>query len=129
MKDKNLTDRTGCEVIAEFMGIDPEFEYDVIHYVSDYYFRGWISESSYEDVKHLNTTSLEDTRTKQIPYDTSWNHLMPVVDHIHALGLSNPDVLMSDCYRELCDISIVANIGVVYIKVLEFITWYNQQKK
>ena len=72
-----MATKTENEIIAEFMGIESEFEYDVIHYAYDEYFRGWISEESLEDVKHLNK------RIRDIPYDQFWDLLMPVVEKIN----------------------------------------------
>lgn len=106
-------EKSDNELIAEFMGVAPENQYLVTHYRYDKHFHGWISQSSYDDVKDLNTTGLEATRVKQNPYHTSWDWLMPVVKRIHELNSVG--------------IAMYYDIEKQYEVVISFIKFYNTQ--
>lgn len=66
-------------------------------------------------------------------YDKDWNELMPVVREIrskytHNNLLNNLEPLNE--YKELINKRIVSlKIQEVYLVVVEFIKWYNQEKK
>jgi hypothetical protein len=64
-----------------------------------------------------------------LKYDTSWDCLMPVVEKIVNIGLSDTE---SDEVVKMVSFfsgtSIACPISGVYKRVLDFIRWYNQQK-
>jgi hypothetical protein len=67
-----------------------------------------------------------------MPYDTSWDWLMPVVEKIEYVGFH---VLIEQNYcriGEELDIRVWAvnqKIEAVYNAVVQFIKWYNSQKQ
>lgn len=60
---------------------------------------------------------------KTMKFQTSWDWLMPVVKKIALLF--DETHLKS---QSICELTIFAPIYLVYIDVVEFIKWYNQQK-
>lgn len=101
---------TDNELIAEFMGINVRYSGIVLYHC--------------DPDGYIDFVDGADTYSPQ----KSWSDLMPVVEKIHTLGLLRSDILLSDYYRELLDMSIVANIEIIYQKVIEFIKWHNEQK-
>jgi len=69
----------------------------------------------------------------ELLYDTSWDWLMPVVEKITVLSTQDYE---SDIYGEymgrfeiIDDCFMSANIEVIYKTIIEFIKWYNKNKK
>ncbi len=68
-------------------------------------------------------------------YDYSWNWLMPVVEKIEALGytvniFSNMVHIYSDKHQIPLSIDTTFNkLRATYQAVVEFINWYNKQRK
>lgn len=74
-------------------------------------------------------------RVEHLQYDTNWSWLMPVVEKIESLGhyvmigtgdveIGNDDVPVSVSYEDGD-----TKIKLVYLAVIEFINFYNTQKK
>jgi hypothetical protein len=78
----------------------------------------------------------EDRSLRQIPkFQTDWNWLMQVVQKIESLG---NDILITTNYIQIGfdegeQFIVVEEVNVkieaVYQAVLEFVNWYNEQKK
>lgn len=74
-------------------------------------------------------------------YDTNWNELMQVVERINLLDdySYSVTILTMDCHIEnskgvkIIDINCINTVDTlinsVYLAVVEFINWYNQQKQ
>jgi len=67
-------------------------------------------------------------------YHSDWNWLMPVVEKIESLGY---DVIINgewcninsvELEDDICDISIKGKINAVYLAIVEFIKWHNENK-
>jgi hypothetical protein len=52
-----------------------------------------------------------------LPYDTSWDWLMPVVDKCYQEHMS----------KHIADAVMTCDIDTTYKAVVEFINWYNEQ--
>lgn len=111
--------KTDNELIAEFMGFPAE----------------------YQDLKF---TGGYETKKRKVKYDTSWDWLMPVVEKItniyckdiennwtHEEGRKFNSVLDIKLSVASTPDSDYENEGIdfVHYKVVEFIKWYNEQKK
>ena len=79
------------------------------------------------DINGDQTTEWIEKEFHSLPFDTSWDLLMPVVDKIHFLR-------MKDVYRrsnvsvkgdKIFTLYISAQIESVWLAVVNFIEWYN----
>jgi hypothetical protein len=91
------------KLIAEFMG----FQYTSI---------GWYDAEESLDLKGDNTFD-------ELKFDTDWNWLMPVVKKCREES-NDEDSYWEAIYYSLVDL----DIDNVYIAVVEFIKWYNENK-
>jgi hypothetical protein len=57
-------------------------------------------------------------------YHTSWDWLKPVIDEIFKYALAHPEQV-----KVIRDMSIVVTIEAAWERVVQFIQWYNQNKK
>ncbi len=66
-----------------------------------------------------------------IPYHTSWNWLMPVVEKIKSIETAKRIGIIEfgDWNEVLNKALITVNIKTIYTAVVEFITWLNKHKK
>lgn len=60
----------------------------------------------------------------ELQYDKSWDWLMPVVAKIAEYRL-----VYGEETAKVCDRKVVIGHKYLYAKVVEFIKWYNEQKK
>lgn len=108
------------KLIAEFMGyaLYEGYSYIVPHYDSYVGVDGNMHETP---IHHIHS----------LKFHTSWDWLMPVVHKIVADYEFNEQEELSDNeYREsLMDIVPFGIISDVYESVVEFIKWYNENKK
>lgn len=103
--------KTDNELIAEFMGLQPN-PHDGG--------RTWGDE-----VIELNG-HLYSPEWTTLKYHESWDWLMPVVEKIYEKYLQDTNqVGKYEHYRKVIDLAVIANIGAVYNRVVEFIKWYN----
>ncbi len=107
------------KLIAEFMGIE------------SYEFRGYTM-FVYKEDNHRTDVDLH--------YHTSWDWLMPVVEKIN--NTERYEVCIGDCHCHITDIENdnhkvraltlslqgETTMGAVYLAIVEFIKWYNQNK-
>lgn len=112
MKDNN-------ELLAKFMGIEVTYHGPVLY----------ISEDGYIDFGESE------------PYwpDRNWNQLMPIVEKIEKLHISNFKYDMNqiasgnwpkdDEYWQVIALPLATPIGEVYKKIVGFINWYNTTKQ
>lgn len=144
-KKKKKTDITeGNRLIAEFMGDSVIVEDDGIAIISQTSFLLWFS----------GVNRLEEHRKKC--YHSSWDWLMPVVEKIELIDLSNGQYgytvhiegwrcKVTDAFGDkksnkirthiaiennpVRGLDISSKIEAVYIAVVEFIKWHNNQNK
>ncbi len=101
----------GNKLIAEFMGVIPI-------YPDKFIFE--IPPTSYH-------TNIEEYTIFQ--YDSSWEWLMPVIDKIGVM-YDNRELISRDVYKlDLIGMTLFASIDNAWLAVVEFIKWYNQNKK
>ena len=109
----------GNKLIAEFMGVK---EIDGMRLI--------------ENAPHIRATCY--FTPDQLEYHTSWDWLMPVVEKIAKLGFRvktnfNPidnSVIIQEVGNSDNTLSMMyysSPIEVVWLAVIQFITWYNQQ--
>lgn len=117
----------GNKLIAEFMGCK------IVS--NDFIFP--------DEMKHLyapsNLYEMEDgiynfsCDVSEIKYHSSWDWLMPVVEKVsNIVGFKGMDECNeTEWYilKRLFDLRISANITSVWIAVIEFIKWYNENHK
>ena len=110
MKEKN-------KLIAEFMDMQ----------LTDI---GWYDSEGVLSLGYTGDNTFDD-----LLFHTSWDWLMPVVGKIESLGY---DVIINgewcnihsvELEDDICDISIKGKINAVYIAVVEFIKWFNENKE
>jgi len=96
-------------LIAEFMGIN-HLDYDkYINNLKEMKAEGLYFEQGY--------------MTSELKFDTDWNWLMPVVKKCREES-NDEDSYWEAIYYSLVDL----DIDNVYIAVVEFIKWYNENK-
>lgn len=64
----------------------------------------------------------------ELQYHTSWGWLMPVVAKCRLIVAEGKYDKVPGEMKNLIDMSICASIETVYVRVLQFIQWYNQQQ-
>lgn len=79
-----------------------------------------------------------------LKYDTSWDHLMPVVEKIETLDINgykfSTEIIGKQCFIEseirrsgtkmlIFSKTGTSKIDAIYKSVILFITWYNTQKQ
>ncbi len=104
----------GNKTIAEFMGLA---------YCTKYHYEGWYKDSEF-NYRLCDYDGLK--------YNSSWDWLMPVVIEcfdrygaLHDVSVFNADnqqFLLNDALLE-------TNIQSLYKAVVNYITWYNENKK
>lgn len=103
--------KTDNELIAEFMGWERysqnSFKCPNIYPIENSTSYGW-------------TTFTAD----QFQFTDSWDWLMPVVEKVSEYRMAYPVQAM-----RVCNLKIVTGKQHLYIAVIEFIKWYNDQKK
>jgi hypothetical protein len=133
--------KTDNELIAEFMGVkEQQGFYD--SYGQDEPF--WYTAN---DRFRTHSRSIPDVSFDEFiehcKYDTSWDWLMPVVEkiektpelfHTRIMAYADEnnylcDIVDSDNYERACQLSTGSKIDAVYRAVVQFIKWYNEQKK
>jgi len=93
------------ELIAEFMGVEKE------------------------NGLYLFTTPMDDYKTDELYFDTSWDWLMPVVRKIIEICCNDDvDSFLSDEYTSILETIPLAIIEDSHKVVVEFIKFYNQNK-
>jgi hypothetical protein len=115
------------KMIAEFMGFEITHK---INYVPS------SLPNCMKNAEHLKTDNPEN-----LPFDTDWRWLMPVVEKIGSLG-SQVKIEINEgfpyceilCYADGENIDEIREeadkaINACYAAVVEFIKWYNQQPK
>jgi len=85
-------------------------------------------------ISHKSINELEKQGAEvRLYYHDNWNKLMPVVEKIAAMDNEDADGLTSwEGYEDLVLIqmtSILCHKQEVYNRVIQFITWYNQQNQ
>ena len=103
-------------------------------------FDGWVIDNSFpdKDRTYIKNGGIElDTTFK---YHTSWDWLMPVVENIQSLAIdevgeinvmiaSHECLIGEDYYHPIINIERNGSyISMIYIAVVEFIKWYNENK-
>jgi hypothetical protein len=96
--------KTDNELIAEFMGSRVKL---------------WDGVPRIKTAKH----GLQSVWS-ELQYDKSWDWLMPVVEKID--GIYDYDRSM---YNRVVELPVSTPINEVYKAVVQFITWYNENKK
>jgi len=80
--------------------------------------------------KVANDEDKRDYLEDCVKYHTSWDWLMPVVRKIVKICCNeNEDAFASDEYTSILETIPLARIEDSYKVVVEFIKWYNQNKK
>ena len=100
--------KTDNELIAEFMGFEP-----------------YKSELG-NTFQHRDLMGIFGGAGIKFKYNSSWDWLMPVVEKIDALNVTNVD--LSEWYYNrdnILDLQINSKIKDVYEAVVEFIKWHN----
>jgi len=96
-------------LIAEFMGINHLDDDKYINNLKEMKAEGLYFEQGY--------------MTSELKFDTDWNWLMPVVKKCREES-NDEDSYWEAIYYSLVDL----DIDNVYIAVVEFIKWYNENK-
>ena len=133
----------GNKLIAEFMGyqiLHRKYQYRNFNSSNESYFaddKGEIvcDKNGYEVNLYPNGDPLEDL--SELPFNSSWDWLMPVVEKIEDLGyttniccthLGQNMVNMGDrTGRQYSRIVKKSKILAVWLAVVEFIKWYNEE--
>jgi hypothetical protein len=102
--------KTDNELIAEFMGIRHRKQY------------GIMGDTEWTEVEVTYRTSIAEWQSAK--WDKSWDWLMPVVEKID--GIYDYDRSM---YNRVVELPVSTPINEVYKAVVQFITWYNENKK
>lgn len=129
MQDIKISE--GNKLIAEFMGYyQPKEEQDNLFSFEVYYSRKRCRKDFPE--KEVSTYYGEDIEDHAFVDDgkfhSSWDWLMPVVNKIRSL-YNNTAVDHNDIIDDLAEGCIEANIIQVWTAVVEFIKWYNNERK
>jgi hypothetical protein len=128
----------GNRLIAAFLGVQC-IKYEINHFESSYRMAD-VSGNYFEGFWAYTTQQLaEDDFYKNAKYHTSWEWLMPVVERIESMGTI---VEISLCLGRMCRIIkgsfkqptiTISNqesnstIEAVWLAVVDFIKWHNQQ--
>ena len=121
----NMDVEIGNKLIAEFMG-------------GRYFEIGGIMGTTYQyrDLIHKGDYYYPN----ELKYHTSWDWLMPVVENIQSLAIdevgeinvmiaSHECLIGEDYYHPIINIERNGSyISMIYIAVVEFIKWYNENK-
>ena len=127
----------GNKLIAEFMGQtetdnDLVFNSNINGTTSNSVFSGWVKkEQEYTRgvplfVVKNNRTQIDYMR-KNLKYHSSWDWLMPVVEKCLTISVESEEYEIHYAFIHNALWSI--NIKSVFDEVVEFIKWYNDQKK
>lgn len=115
MTEQNIT--KGNRLIAKFLGFPSDNQTTWWHHpVKDFKLENVIGSSLAQDICHFHN---------------SWEWLMPIIKKCYSIeaptkeGWRKSDRIQ---YRINENDFYIDNIGGVYEKVVEFITWYNNQK-
>lgn len=120
---------TKNEIVARWMNLPEEKEYDVIHYSNDHHNRDWLSKECLEDVEHIPTTAVMGSRIKQI--DLNYETLHEAWVKFRDLKYKNQE--LADDHFHWCN-SIHTAIGYLTIteafdELVKGIEWYESLKK
>ena len=120
------------KLITEFMGwkiaLGTKDEYSTTHAITKYIDTPLFSHN-YND-KELSVET--EHRLDKMLFDSSWDWLMPVVVKCFNVydDAYNTNVFNSDNQQfNLNDALLLTNIDALYNAVIEFIKWYNKNKK
>jgi hypothetical protein len=121
-----MTTSEGNKIIAEFMGYKPD--------TTGRYHSMLPTAYLYEGSNYQMQTTFTP---KSMKYKTSWAWLMPVVDRIEnlgygvSIGMGDYCVIQDDVTSDGIEFTGMAErkIQSVYDAVVEFIKWYNENKK
>lgn len=114
----------GNKLIAEFVGVPAWKSYWNKEDNSDWYDTQKLKNAS---IKGVNTGS---GSTKYLYFDSSWDWLMPVVEKIHTMEEYTEEYAAEQViYAPILQAIPLYGIKGVWDEVVEFIKWYNKQKK
>lgn len=125
------------KLIAEFMGdfklikeFKPEPDVDIT-----YMWKKTSNKSFGYDTTDWRDYSTDTEYSDRVCYNFSWDWLMPVVEKIESLGY---DFSIDNCYVRIWDggqsnfemtFSEPTKLLTAYFAVIEFIKWYNNERK
>jgi hypothetical protein len=97
------------ELIAIFMNCERTVDYDRVYFKGDF----------------LN----DYIRNHSLKFHNDWNWLMLVIDRISTIAIDNPHTILYDKSGRILSTHVCCSIETVYERVIEFIEWYNKEKK
>ena len=147
MKPKEIIESN--KLIAEFMGAKntPIIGGEVLHPISGHIisYKNEIYQADFNTVEGINNIPPSERKRyfryfeEDLKYHSSWDWLMPVVENIEGIGA---DILIGRMFCEIkfrfplspekeFDVRIVSGIkmNAIHGAIIEFIKWYNQNKK
>jgi len=123
--DKDMNTTKGNKLIAEFMGVSP-----VGSGASDKepnWYDGWELQKAGLPFK----CGIMGNGTHELPFHSSWDWLMPVVEKIENESDSIIEIELDNAHISgdfKLSVHEHSKIESVYTAVVKFIQWYNQQK-
>lgn len=114
----------GNKTIMEYMGIKPRMESPDIYSLSDTPFFTTRTSTPEEAIENY---------ANYAKYDTSWDWLKPVIDKIiKEIGVKSVDECTDDewiYYTAITRMYIGVSIDIAYNYVVDYLLWYNKNKK
>lgn len=118
------------KLIAEFIGWTNVLDCKYSEFISH---KDWVMAQYYSTDKHKKRT----THIKLFKYHESWDWLMPVIGKIEDLGYPTTISKWAEEQVNCCSIDGVVDFNsksdnklkVTYGAIIEFINWYNKNKK